>query len=422
MALKERRRYDFGVLFRKPPMKRLAPSSVPFTLYLAAAVALGPLSTDMYLPTFPQLAAFFNASAAEVQLTLSIFTFGIGGCQLIYGPLTDRYGRKSIIVGGLFIYVVASVACLFAVQIDQLVILRFIQALGVCAAIVVPRAMVRDLFAREQAAQQLSRMGTIMGLAPAIAPVLGGYIAAFYGWQSVFFVLGLASFIVGMVTVLFVDESLAVKNLNALRPSHIARNYLDLIRHREFLGYALTGGLCFGGLFSFISGSPLVLIDVLGVRADNFGYFFGIVVLGYMTGTLLGPKMSHVKGLSFSVGIGTIICALGGGSMVAAAWAGFDTLTAIILPMIVYTVGLGVVLPQSQAGAMAPFPEKAGSASALMGFLMLGFAALLGFLIAYFYDQTQASMVYAIGLMGLGSAVIYRLTVHGTPEGSWKED
>lgn len=403
-------------------MKRLAPSSVPFTLYLAAAVALGPLSTDMYLPTFPQLAAFFSATAAEVQLTLSIFTFGIGGCQLIYGPLTDRFGRKPVIVIGLFIYVLASIACLFAVHIDQLVILRFIQALGVCAAIVVPRAMVRDLFKREQAAQQLSRMGTIMGLAPAIAPVLGGYIAAFYGWQSVFFVLGLVSLIVGLVTLLLVDESLAEKNPNALRPSHIARNYFDLLRHREFLGYALTGGLCFGGLFSFISGSPLVLIEVLGVRAENFGYFFGAVVLGFMSGTLLGPKMTHAKGLSFSVGVGTVICAIGGGSMVLAAWAGLNTVSAIVLPMIIYTLGMGVVLPQSQAGAMAPFPEKAGSASALMGFLMLGFAAFLGFMIAFFYDQTQFSMVYSIGLMGVSSALIFRLTAYGAREEAIDEE
>ncbi|MFC4271691.1 Bcr/CflA family efflux MFS transporter [Sneathiella chungangensis] len=403
-------------------MNRLAPNSIAFTLYLAAAVALGPLSTDMYLPTFPQLAAFFNASAAEVQLTLSIFTFGIGGCQLIYGPLTDRFGRKPVIVIGLFIYVFASIACLFAYHIDQLVILRFIQALGVCAAIVVPRAIVRDLFKREQAAQQLSRMGTIMGLAPAIAPVLGGYIAAFYGWQSVFFVLGLASLIVGLVTLLLVDESLAEKNFNALRPSHIVRNYLDLLRHREFLGYALTGGLSFGGLFSFISGSPLVLIEVLGVRAENFGYFFGIVVLGYMSGTLLGPKMTNARGLSFSVGIGTVICAIGGGSMVLAAWAGMNTLTAVVLPMVIYTLGMGVVLPQSQAGAMAPFPDKAGSASALMGFLMLGFAAFLGFMIAYFYDQTQFSMVYAIGLMGLSTLAVFLVTVRGSSDEQWEEN
>ncbi|MEX1036479.1 MAG: multidrug effflux MFS transporter [Sneathiella sp.] len=402
-------------------MKRLAPSSVTFTFYLAAAVALGPLSTDMYLPTFPQMAEFFNASPAEVQLTLSIFTFGIGGCQLIYGPLTDRFGRKPVIVAGLLIYVLASLACLVTVNIDQLIVLRFIQALGVCAAIVVPRAMVRDLFAREQAARQLSRMGTIMGLAPAIAPVIGGYIAVFYGWQSVFFILGLVGLIVALITVFLVDESLAEKDLNAVRPRHIVRNYASLFRHREFLGYALTGALCFGGLFSFISGSPLVLIEVFGVAADNFGYFFGIVVLGYMSGTLLGPYVTKSRGLSFSIGVGTVICALGGSAMLLAAWIGLHSVAAVIVPMIVYTLGLGVVLPQSQAGAMAPFPEKAGSASALMGFLMLGFAALLGFLVAYFHDGTQMAMVIAIGLMGIGSVIVFHLTASGSTEDHWQE-
>ncbi|WP_339633144.1 multidrug effflux MFS transporter [uncultured Sneathiella sp.] len=403
-------------------MNRLIPSSVTFTFYLAAAVALGPLSTDMYLPTFPQLAAFFSATPAEVQLTLSIFTFGIGGCQLIYGPLTDRFGRKPVILGGLLIYVLASLACVVAVNIDQLVISRFFQALGACAAMVAPRAMVRDLFAREQAARQLSRMGTIMGLAPAIAPVIGGYIVVFYGWQSIFFILGLFGFIMALITLFLVDESLKVKDLNAIRPRHIVRNYSDLLRHREFLGYALTGGLCFGGLFSFISGSPLVLIEVFEVPANNFGYFFGIVVLGYMAGTLLGPYVTKSRGLSFSVGIGTVICALGGVAMLVAAWAGLHSISAVIIPMIVYTLGLGVVLPQSQAGAMAPFPEKAGSASALMGFLMLGFAALLGFLVAYFYDGTEMAMVMAIGLMGIGSALIFLLTASGSTEEHWDKN
>ena len=261
-----------------------------------------------------------------------------------------------------------------------------------------------------------------MGLAPAIAPVIGGYIVVFYGWQSIFFVLGLFGFTMALITVFLVDESLKVKDLNAIRPRHIVRNYSDLIRHREFLGYALTGGFCFGGLFSFISGSPLVLIEVFGVAADNFGYFFGIVVLGYMAGTLLGPYVTKSRGLSFSVGIGTVICALGGVAMLAAAWGGLHSVSAVVIPMIVYTLGLGVVLPQSQAGAMAPFPEKAGSASALMGFLMLGFAALLGFLVAYFYDGTEMAMVTSIGLMGIGSALIFRLTASGSTEEHWEEN
>ncbi len=391
-------------------MARLSPKSVPYTLFLSAAVALGPLSTDMYLPTFPLLAEVFSASVAEVQLTLSVFTFTIAVCQLGYGPLTDRFGRKPVLLAGFFIFTVASYACLGARNIEELILYRFLQALGVCASIVVPRAMVRDLFEREQAAKQLSRMGTIMGFAPAIAPVIGGYLAVFYGWHSVFVFLGTASLLMALTVAFLVEETHLSKDKNALRPRYILGNYTALFKHPEFLAYALSGGLCFAGLFSFISGSPLVLIEVFGIPADHFGYYFGSVVVGFMSGTLVGPLLTQKGGLIFALKIGTVISAVGGILMLALALGNVDHEFAVIFPMMLYVLGLGIVLPQSQAGAMAPFPEKAGSASALMGFLMLGFAALLGYLIAVFYDGTQMAMVSAIGTMGVLSAAVFWTT------------
>jgi MFS transporter, DHA1 family, multidrug resistance protein len=392
---------------------RLSPQSITFTVFLSAAVAIGPLSTDMYLPTFPLLADVFGASVAEVQLTLSVFTFTIAGCQLIYGPLTDRYGRKPILIGGLILFVLSSFACLIAEDIEELILLRFVQALGVCASIVVPRAMVRDLFEKERAAKQLSRMGTIMGFAPAIAPVLGGYIATIYGWQSVFVFLGCAGVLVLLVTIFMIDESHIQKDINALRPLHIYRNYRTLAGNAEFMGHALSGGFCFGGLFAFISGSPLVLIEVFGVAPAHFGYFFGMGVIGFMTGTLLGPMLTARRGLNYSLEIGVSISALGGGLMLLAALMDYNFVAAVMGPMIVYSIGLGLVLPQSQAGAMAPFPEKAGLASALMGFLMLGFAALLGYVIAVLYDGTQIVMVSAIASMGILAFIAFHITVAG---------
>ncbi|USG61364.1 multidrug effflux MFS transporter [Sneathiella marina] len=392
---------------------RLSPKSISFTIFLSTAVAIGPLATDMYLPTFPMLADVFGASVSEVQLTLSIFTFTIAGCQLIYGPLTDRYGRKPILISGLFAFVIASFACLFAQNIEDLILYRFIQAFGVCAAIVVPRAMVRDLYQREMAAKQLSRMGTIMGFAPAIAPVLGGYLAAFYGWQSVFVFMGCAALLVALAVIFLVDESHLAKDKNALRPEHIYRNYRSLARDPEFMGFAVSGGLCFGGLFAFISGSPLVLIEVFGVAADHFGYYFGMGVLGFMAGTLVGPALTARHGLIHSLKIGTRISAVGSCLMLAAVLFGFNHVSAVMGPMVVYSVGLGLVLPQSQAGAMAPFPEKAGLAAALMGFLMMGFAAVLGYVIALLYDGTQLAMVSAIALMGILSFIVFQVAVVG---------
>jgi len=391
-------------------MTRLSPKSISYTLFLSAAVALGPLSTDMYLPTFPLLAEVFNASVADVQLTLSVFTFGIAACQLFYGPLADRYGRKPVLVVGLLLYAVACYGCLIAVTIDELILFRFLQALGVCAAIVIPRAMVRDLFAREQAAKQLSRMGTIMGLAPAIAPVIGGYLAIIYGWHAIFLFLGTVGLVVMAVVVFLIDESHQAKDKNALHPRHILRNYSALLRHREFMSFALAGGFCFAGLFAFISGSPLVLIEFLGVAADNFGYFFGMTVLGFMTGTVVGPVLTNKGGLVFALKMGTLVSAGGGFLMLMLALISVDHVAAVVGPMIIYVMGLGIVLPQSQAGAMAPFPEKAGAAAALMGFLMLGFAALLGYLMAVIYDETQMVMVSAIALMGCLSALVFWAT------------
>lgn len=392
---------------------RLSPKSISFTVFLATAVAIGPLSTDMYLPTFPLLADVFGASVGEVQLTLSVFTFTIAGCQLVYGPLTDRYGRKPVLISGLLVFGVASFACLFAGNIDDLILYRFIQALGVCAAIVVPRAMVRDLYQREMAAKQLSRMGTIMGFAPAIAPILGGYLATFYGWQSVFVFLGCAGFLVTFAVIFLIDESHLAKDKNALRPGHIYRNYKALAKSPEFMGFAVSGGLCFGGLFAFISGSPLVLIEVFGVAADHFGYFFGMGVLGFMIGTVIGPALTARHGLIYSLKIGTRISAVGGSLMLAAALFEIDHIAAVMGPMVVFSIGLGLVLPQSQAGAMAPFPEKAGLASAFMGFLMMGFAAVLGYVIALLYDGTQLAMVSAIALMSILSFIVFQVTVVG---------
>ncbi|TNE35388.1 MAG: Bcr/CflA family efflux MFS transporter [Alphaproteobacteria bacterium] len=392
-------------------MKYLAPSSVPFTFYLAAAVAIAPLSTDMYLSTFPAIAHDFKASAADVQLTLSTFTFGIGICQLLYGPVTDRFGRKPVLLFGLFLYVIASVGCFMAGSIHQLIGFRFLQALGICASVVIPRAMVRDLFLREAAAKQLSRMGTIMGLAPAIAPVMGGYLAIIYGWQAIFVFLALFAILTALTTLFLVGESIPKRDHNALRPAHILRNFRALLMHREFLGFSLAAGLCFGGLFSFLSGSPLVLIEVFDIKSEHFGYFFSMVVVGFMSGTLTGPVMSARRDIYFSVRIGTFAAAIGGGTMMLLAFAGVNHIAAVVGPMILYTFGMGVVLPQSQAGGMAPFPEKAGAASALMGFMMLGLAALLGYLVAYFYDGTQISMTTSIGIMGLTSALSYRLVL-----------
>jgi DHA1 family bicyclomycin/chloramphenicol resistance-like MFS transporter len=242
-------------------------------------------------------------------------------------------------------------------------------------------------------------------------------LAVFYGWQAVFFFLGTVSMLVGLVLLFMVDESLVTKDKNALHPRYILRNYVSLLKHPEYMAYSLSGGLCFAGLFAYLSGSPLVLIEVFGVAADHFGYFFGATVIGFMSGTLVGPILTHRGGgLVFALRVGTLFSAFGGLSMLVLALLSVDHVAAIVIPMTVYAFGMGIVLPQSQAGAMAPFPEKAGAASALMGFLMLGFAALLGYLIALLYNETQMAMVWAIAVMGVSCAIVFWTTARPSSE------
>ncbi|WP_415236222.1 multidrug effflux MFS transporter [Sneathiella sp.] len=388
-------------------MRQLVHTSVSFTLFLSAVVALGPLSTDMYLASFPTLVGDFQTTISEVQLTLSLFVVGIAVFQLIYGPLTDRFGRKPVLLMGLAIFIVSSLGCILATSIYQLILYRVLQSFGICAGIVVPRAMVRDLYEREQAARQFSRMGSIMGLAPAIAPIIGGYITVYFSWHGIFiFFIGYGVLLFGF-TGMKIRESLPEKNHFAIKPIHIVTNYRDLFRNHAFVGYAITAALCFSGMFAFISGSSFVLIQLIGVPAENFGYYFGSVVLGYITGTFLGPKLSAWLGVRRTLQVGTGLT-LWGGALMLVLWSFFpSSALAIVVPMIFYNMGVGIVVPQCQAGALAPFPEKAGAASAMAGFLLLGFSGVISMAVAPFYSGSALPMVLIILALGVTTFTWY---------------
>lgn len=393
-------------------MKPLAPRTIAFTSLLSATVALGPLATDMYLPTLPLLEKLFRTDVANVQLTLSVFLIGIAVFQLLFGPLTDRFGRKPVLVAGLAVFAFFSFFCVLAETVEQLILFRFFQSFGICAAMVVPRAMVRDLFEREQAARELSRMGTFMGLAPAIAPIIGGYISIYFGWTGIFLFLGLYATVATLIILFAVKDTLEIKDYHALKPRRIVRNYLELSKNPEYMGFVISAGLCFGGMFAFISGSSFVFIDVMGVKTEDFGFLFGLVVLGFVAGTIAGPFMTRHVGLLRSLQIGTMITFGGSTLMLILYQMSVLSPLAIALPMMLYNTGVGIVMPQCQAGAMAPFPEMAGAASAFSGFSILGISGVLGWLVAQLYDGTQLPMIVIIFSMGVGTLLFFHMTVH----------
>lgn len=392
----------------------LSKNSIFFTWFLAMAVALGPLATDMYLPSFPLLGQFFGISPVTVQWTLSIFVIGIAVFQLIVGPLSDRFGRKNILLLGLTLFVIASLVATQVASIEGLMVARLLQSIGVCIAIVIPRAMVRDLFEREMSAKKLSRIGTLMGLAPAISPIIGGYLTVRFGWDAVFLFLAGYGVLAILITLIFVPESLKDKDHLAMRPLNLIANYRDLLSSPVYLRYALTAAFCFAGFFAYISASSYILINLLRITVDQFGYYFGAVVLGYIGGTVLGPKLTAYKNLDWALKFGTSLSLVGGTGLFVLCLTGILHPVAIILPMFCYNIGVGVVVPQCQAAAMHPFPEKAGAASALNGFLMLGLSAIVGFLVANFYAGTPLPMSLAVFTLGGASFLCCRLKINAS--------
>jgi DHA1 family bicyclomycin/chloramphenicol resistance-like MFS transporter len=394
----------------------LRPNSFAVTALLTALVALGPLSTDLYLPSLPGMARSFGADVAELQLTLSLFLIGFAVAQLAYGPLSDRFGRRPVMLGGLVLYVVASAACGLAPTVKALALARFAQALGACAGPVLARTVVRDIHGREGAARILAYMSAAMALAPALAPILGGFLETWFGWRSAFALLvaygGLG--IAGILAML--PETNPAPDPAAIHPVRMAITYLTLLRHRAFLGFTVCCALAYSGLFAFISGSSFVLVDMVGLTPAQYGFCFAAAVIGYMGGTLTAGRLTRRVGIERLVLLGGGVVALGGSALGLLAWSGVTSsglwgVAAIVGPMMVYMAGAGLVLPNSMAGAIGPFPRAAGAASALLGFVQMTVAAGVGIAVGHLHDGTARPMAFAIALVGLLVPLAYLLLI-----------
>ena len=398
----------------------MRPESPGFLVLLAMLVAIGPLSTDLYLPSLPTLVTVFDASISEVQLTLSVFLFGFAGCQLIYGPLSDRFGRKPVLLSGLSIFVVASAACALATSIDLLIALRLMQAIGACSAGVVSRAIVRDLFERQQAARMLAYSGALMGLAPAVAPLIGAYLLVWFGWEVNFFVVAIWGGALIVIVSIALPESNTSPDSFALTPSRMLANVRLLLGHRIYTGYALTNSAVFSGLFAFISGSSFVLIDVMGIPPVEFGFYFALGVFGYMLGTGVSGRVGGRVDVDKLIRAAAVLAALSGCTMAALALTGIDSVWAVIGPMIAYMIAFGTIMPQSTAGALAPFSGIAGLASALLGFMQMTLASLVGVAVGVFHNDTSLPLALIIAGTGLSTLVAHtrvsRLLTLSKPE------
>lgn len=384
----------------------LKPGSVGLLVLLALLTAIGPLSTDMYLPSLPGIARYFSASLSDVQLTLSAFLAGFAGGQLIYGPLADRHGRKPVLLAGLAIYLAGSVACAMAPSIEALVAARLVQAIGACAPIVLARAIVRDLFAGDAAARMLSQMGSIMGLVPAVAPVAGGFLEVSFGWRASFTVtVALGVWLAAYVAVRL-PETLDAERVRPLSPAAMADSFKTLLKDAVFARYAGVVCLSYGGLFSFISGSSFVLQQHYGLGEVAFGMAFSLCVLGYIAGTMVGTRFAARLGTRGIVTLGAAALATGGLAMAALVMIEPGRAWHVLAPMVVYMVGVGLTLPPGIAGAISPFPQFAGAASSLLGFLQMTSGALIGIAVGLGLEHDFRALAWAIAISGMASLLL----------------
>lgn len=396
-------------------MRPLSRDSSALVFLLGCATALGPLSTDMYLPSLPVLVTLFGTDAAAVQLTLSVFLAGFAVMQLVYGPVSDRYGRRPVLLAGVVIYTLASIGCAFATSIEWLILWRFGQALGACAGVVLGRAIARDLYEGPAAAHALSTMAMVLGLTPAVAPILGGYLHSWFGWQANFYAMAMAGALFGLCVLVFLPESNQRRNPLATRIGPMLHNFALLARHAGFRGYVACVAFSYGGMFAFISGSSFTLRTVFGIDETTFGYCFLLIVVGYIAGGFIGVRLTRRLGVDRMLFLGAGLCALGGTSMVLLQlwiWgAGGGHWFSLIGPMMVFTMGVGLTMPQGQAGALQPFPQMAGAAASLMGFIQMTLGAIGGIVVGHALNDTALPLSIAIAAMGLATVLSYLLIV-----------
>ncbi len=352
---------------------------------------LQPLATDAYLPSLPGLARTFDAGIATVQLTLSLFVLTFGALQLVAGPLSDRFGRHPLLVGGLALYVVASLACALAPTLGSLIVARVFQAAGCCTCLAVARAIVRDVFTPQAGARAIAQASSILAAAPLLGPILGGALEVRFGFRAIFVVLAIFAGGLLVLTLTRFAETNRHLDPHATRPRALARTYGHVLRSPAFLAHTLAGAASYGGIFALITGAPFVLIGLLGVPVGYFGFAWASCVLGYLAGTIACRRLLAGRSIRATLRIGGLVALAAGAALAGLALAGVHHWAALVGPGFVYFFAHGINFPSAQAGSVAPFPRQAGSAAGLFGFLMMAFAALVGGLIGIVVQRNRVS-------------------------------
>ncbi|MBW8688227.1 multidrug effflux MFS transporter [Chitinophaga sp. B61] len=358
-------------------------------LILGTMTALGPFSIDMYLSGYQAIAEDLHTTTARIGLSLASYFIGISAGQLLYGPLLDRFGRKKPLYVGLVIYIIASAGCIGARTLDAFVALRFIQAIGSCAAAVASVAMVRDLFPIKDSAKVFALLMLVVGASPMLAPTIGGYITTAFNWQAIFIVLGGMGLLLMIACFFFLPESHQPDTSMSLKPGPIISGFWAVMREPQFYTYALTGAFAFSGLFVYVSSSPVVFMDIFHVSERHFGWIFAGLSVGFIGSSQLNSLTLRYFRSEQIIRIALVTQAALGIIFFLGTYLGWFGLTGTIIMLFLFLSCLGFANPNASALSIAPFKKNAGTAAALMGALQMGIGGLAS-TVASLFDVTSA--------------------------------
>ena len=394
-------------------------SPIPGWLVLMAALtALGPLSIDMYLPSFPAIAESLGTDRGSVERTLAAFLIGLALGQLFYGPLSDRFGRKPPLYVGLAIYVAASIGCVFASSIDALTALRFFQALGGSAGMVIARAVIRDRSDTRGSAQALSLLMLVMGVAPILAPLLGGAVLSIAGWHGIFVFLSLFGGGVFAAVATRMQETVVAQSAARISIASVLGNYGRLLRNRHFMACAAAGGLGTSGMFAYIVGSPHIFIEHYGITPGHYGFLFGLNAIGIVGGAQINARLLRkypphriLRKALWGLPIASLV-----GLTLAAS--GMINLPLLMLCLFVFIGSLGFIGPNATALGLAGQGARTGAASALLGTLQFVFGTLAGVAVSLAPNAGELSLLAVMSACGVGALLIGKagISQHGEPQ------
>lgn len=377
------------------------PSAATLLWLLTACLMLQPLSTDLYLASLPHLARYFEVSAAAVQQTLSLFVIGFGTAQLLIGPLSDRFGRRPVLLAGFGVYVAASIACALAGSIEALIAARFAQAIGCCTTVVIARAVIRDVYSPVEGAHVIAHVSNLLSFAPLLGPIAGAYLQVTFGWRAAFGVLTVLGLAFGLAAWRSLGETNRHRDAEAMRLAGLARSYGAILRAPVFWAYTLPGALSYAAIFVFISGTAFALINVLKVPTEFFGYGWAFGVTGYVAGTLACRRLLASLGVQRTLSWGTAAAAAAGLLFAVLVALGVQHWAVVLGCQFLTMFAHGINFPCAQSGAVSPFPRQAGAAAGLLGFFTMVAALLVGTWIGASHDGTLYPMAFTSAAVGV---------------------